>query len=53
MIGSGDQIQSDDANSNGIIGRSISYIMDELHSVNIDSMIDFYLAESLIKNLKD
>jgi CMP-N-acetylneuraminic acid synthetase len=36
---------------NGAVSRP--YIMDELHSVNIDSMIDFYLAESLIKNLKD
>ena len=32
---------------NGKISRP--YIMDELHSVNIDSIIDFYLAESLIK----
>ena len=32
---------------NGDISRP--YIMDELHSVNIDSMIDFYLAESLIR----
>jgi len=32
---------------NGKISRP--YIMNELCSVNIDSMIDFYLAESLIK----
>lgn len=25
------------------------YIMDELHSVNIDSMLDFYLAETLLR----
>jgi CMP-N-acetylneuraminic acid synthetase len=25
------------------------YVMDEFHSVNIDSIIDFYLAESLIR----
>jgi len=35
---------------NGAVSRP--YVMDELHSVNIDSMIDFYLAESLIKSLK-
>jgi CMP-N-acetylneuraminic acid synthetase len=33
---------------NGEVSRP--YIMDELHSVNIDSMIDFYLAESIIRN---
>lgn len=32
---------------NGEVSRP--YIMDELHSVNIDSMIDFYLAEALIR----
>lgn len=32
---------------NGNVSRP--YVMDELHSVNIDSMIDFYLAETLIR----
>jgi len=37
----------EDFSRNGKISRP--YIMDEVHSVNIDSMIDYYLAESLIR----
>jgi hypothetical protein len=37
----------EDFSRNGKISRP--YVMDELHSVNIDSMIDFYLAETLIR----
>lgn len=37
----------DDFSRNGRVSRP--YIMDEIHSVNIDSMIDYYLAESIIR----
>jgi hypothetical protein len=37
----------DDFSRNGSVSRP--YIMDEIHSVNIDSMIDYYLAESIIR----
>ena len=37
----------DDFSRNGKVSRP--YIMDEIHSVNIDSMIDYYLAESIIR----
>ncbi len=37
----------EDFSRNGKLSRP--YVMDELHSVNIDSMIDFYLAETLIR----